>query len=474
VKLIKCVKPLKIAVLITLLMLGIVQAQTTVKVLRLTDTTGNYPKFMAAVAEKFTAETGIAVDIQELENEDFKKKLPTLLQTDEAPDIFYSWGGGIFYEQANAGATRDVTALMAEDFLATQSVAGMNAFTVDGKIMGVAHQVSQVGFFYNKDLVTKAGVDVTAIKTWDDFLAAVQTVKDAGITPIAAGGADKWPLHFYWSYLAMRMAGQEGMAAAKSGEGAGFADEPFIKAGEEFKRLTDLEPFQEGFETATYDVASGYFGDGMAAAKAGEGAGFADEAFVAAGEQFKRLIDLEPFQEGFETATYNVASGYFGDGNAAFHLMGDWDIGAQAGNSASGEGLSEEQLGFFSFPAVEGGAGRATDTLGGINGFVLSKDAPDEAVQFLQYINSPENQLEAGKEDLYIPLAVGSDAGIVNPIRAQISRNLAESQWHQIFLDQDLGADVGGVVNDISLQLATGDIDPQGAAELIQEAWELR
>jgi hypothetical protein len=33
---------------------------------------------------------------------------------------------------------------------------------------------------------------------------------------------------------------------------------------------------------------------------------------------------------------------------------------------------------------------------------------------------------------------------------------------------------VGGVVNDISLQLATGDIDPQGAAELIQEAWELR
>jgi raffinose/stachyose/melibiose transport system substrate-binding protein len=422
VKLIKCVKPLKIAVLITLLMLGIVQAQTTVKVLRLTDTTGNYPKFMAAVAEKFTAETGIAVDIQELENEDFKKKLPTLLQTDEAPDIFYSWGGGIFYEQANAGATRDVTALMAEDFLATQSVAGMNAFTVDGKIMGVAHQVSQVGFFYNKDLVTKAGVDVTAIKTWDDFLAAVQTVKDAGITPIAAGGADKWPLHFYWSYLAMRMAGQEGMAAAKSGEGAGFADEPFIKAGEEFKRLTDLEPFQEGFETATYDVASGYFGDG----------------------------------------------------NAAFHLMGDWDIGAQAGNSASGEGLSEEQLGFFSFPAVEGGAGRATDTLGGINGFVLSKDAPDEAVQFLQYINSPENQLEAGKEDLYIPLAVGSDAGIVNPIRAQISRNLAESQWHQIFLDQDLGADVGGVVNDISLQLATGDIDPQGAAELIQEAWELR
>jgi raffinose/stachyose/melibiose transport system substrate-binding protein len=213
--------------------------------------------------------------------------------------------------------------------------------------------------------------------------------------------------------------------------------------------------------------------DMMSAARAGE-ASFADEAFVGAGEEFKRLIDLQPFQEGFETATYPVASGYFGDGKAAFHLMGDWDIGVQAGESESGTGLSEEQLGFISFPVVTGGAGRATDTLGGINGWVFSKDAPDEAVQFMQYFTRPEIQLEAGKENLYIPLAVGADAGISNPIRAQISRNLAESQWHQIFLDQDLGADVGGVVNDISLQLATGDIDPQGAAELIQEAWELR
>jgi raffinose/stachyose/melibiose transport system substrate-binding protein len=137
--LIKYVKPLKLAVLLTLLLVGFSQAQTTVKILRLTDNTGNYVKFMADVAAKFTAETGIPVDIQELENEDFKKKLPTLLQTSEAPDLFYSWGGGVFYEQANSGATRDITSLLGEDFLKTQSVAGMNAFTVDGKIMGVAY-----------------------------------------------------------------------------------------------------------------------------------------------------------------------------------------------------------------------------------------------------------------------------------------------------------------------------------------------
>lgn len=397
------------------------QAQNTVRVLSLSGT-DQVPLFLKEIAAKFTAETGIPVDVQELENEDFKKKLPTLLQTREAPHLFYSWGGGVFQEQARSGATRDVTALMGDDFLATQSAAGVNAFSYDGKIMGLARDVSQVGFFYNKALLKQADIDADTIKTWDDFLAAVQKVKAAGITPIAAGGADKWPLHFYWSYLAMRMAGEEGMAAAKAGEGAGFAD----------------------------------------------------EAFVAAGEQFKRLIDLQPFQEGFMTAVYPTASGFFGDGNAAFHLMGSWDINVQRGESADGQGLSDDELGFFSFPAVEGGKGRASDTLGGINGYVFGPTAPDEAVLFLQYYVNQENQLDAGKRGLYIPVAVGADAGIENPFFAQISRNLAASEWHQIFLDQDLGADVGGVVNDISAQLATGDIDPKTAAELIQESWELR
>jgi raffinose/stachyose/melibiose transport system substrate-binding protein len=368
------------------------------------------------------AHPDIVVVREELENENFKAKLPSLLQTNQAPDLYYSWGGGLFHEQAAAGAAKDITDLLSEEFLATQSAAGVNAFTHEGRVYGLATNVSQVVFFYNRALVEQAGVDIDAIETWDDFLAAVQQVKDAGITPIAAGGSDLWPLHFYWSYLAMRVAGQAGIDAAKAGEGQGFASEEFVRAGEEFKRL----------------------------------------------------VDLEPFQEGFMSMTYPVASGFFGDGGAAFHLMGNWDLNTQRANSADGEGLSNDELGLFSFPIVEGGAGRATDTLGGINGFVVGPNAPDEAVTFLEYYVSPEVQLVAGERSAFIPMAVGSDAGLDDPFLAQISRNLAASQWHQIFLDQDLGADVGGVVNDISGKLATGDIDAQTAAELIQESWELR
>ena len=51
-------------------------------------------------------------------------------------------------------------------------------------------------FWYNKDLCQKAGVDPTQIKQWEDFMEAVKKIKAAGITPIAAGGKDKWPLAF--------------------------------------------------------------------------------------------------------------------------------------------------------------------------------------------------------------------------------------------------------------------------------------
>ena len=118
---------------------------------------------------------------------------------------------------------------------------------------------------YNKELFAKAGVDGAKIKTWDDLLAAVKTLKAAGVTPIVVGGADKWPLHFYWTHLAVRLGGKAGFEAALKGENGGFEGEVFQKSGELFKQLVDLQPFQNGFLGFKNPQALGYFGDGKAA-----------------------------------------------------------------------------------------------------------------------------------------------------------------------------------------------------------------
>ena len=43
------------------------------------------------------------------------------------------------------------------------------------------------------------------------MLEDVQTLKDAGITPIAVGAGDKWPAHFWYSYLMVRLGGADVM-----------------------------------------------------------------------------------------------------------------------------------------------------------------------------------------------------------------------------------------------------------------------
>ena len=243
---------------------GAAAAQTTVRWLHIEQNPAQV-KIWEDVVRRFQEKNpGVKVEMQYLENEAYKAKVPTLLQSRDRPHIMYSWAGGVLKAQVEAGALADITAGVGsfKDNLAPGAV---QAFVVGGKLYGLPYNVSQVGFMYNKDLFAKAGVDGTAIKSWDDFLAAVKKIKAAGITPIAAGGQDKWPLHFYWTHLAVRLGGKPAFDAALKGEGGGFEGETFQKAGELMKQLVDLEPFQNGFLGFKNQQALGYFGDGKAA-----------------------------------------------------------------------------------------------------------------------------------------------------------------------------------------------------------------
>src|SRR5262245_58442838 len=157
--------------------------------------------FYADVAKRFeAANPGTTVEMQYLENESYKKKLTTLLQSPDRPNVIYSWAGGVLREQVKAGVIEDITAPVNNGWRDRFSPAALSLYTIDNKVYGVPMLTSQVGFFYNKDLFAKAGVDGSAIKSWADLLAAVKKLQAAGITPIVTGGADKWPLHFYWSH----------------------------------------------------------------------------------------------------------------------------------------------------------------------------------------------------------------------------------------------------------------------------------
>ncbi|UWU30248.1 extracellular solute-binding protein [Rhizobium sp. WSM1274] len=386
------------------------------------------PKNVAAwedIVKKYEAQhPDVDIQMQFLENEAFKAKLPTLLQSDDVPDFFFSWGGGVLKQQSETGALQDVTAALDGDggkLRSAYTPASVDGLTFDGKTWAIPYKVGLVSFFYNKTLFAKAGVKAEDIKTWSDFLATVQKIKAAGIVPIAGGGGEKWPIHFYWSYLVMREGGQKVFEAAKNGEGEGFLDPAIIKAGDDLTELGKLEPFQPGYLGATWPQTLGVFGDGKAA----------------------MIL-------GFEATEAN-----------------------QRKNAGDGKGLSSDNIGRFVFPTVEGGAGKPTDTLGGLNGWAVTKKASKEALDFLAFLTNAENERAMAKAGMLLPVAVGADDGVVNPLLAESAKQLAGSTWHQNFFDQDLGAAVGRVVNDVSVEIVSGQMNSKDGAQMIQDAFEL-
>ena len=88
-------------------------AQTTVRWLHIEVNPGQV-KIWEEVARAFEAKhPGVKVEMQFLENEAYKAKLPTILQSRERPHIIYSWAGGVLKAQIDAGVLEDITASVA-------------------------------------------------------------------------------------------------------------------------------------------------------------------------------------------------------------------------------------------------------------------------------------------------------------------------------------------------------------------------
>src|SRR6188768_690063 len=95
--------------------------------------------FYEDLARRFeSTHPGVKVEVQYLENESYKKKLTTLLQSPDRPNILYSWGGGVMREQVKAGVLEDISAPMnAGGWKDRFLPAGVQAYTLDNKIYGV-------------------------------------------------------------------------------------------------------------------------------------------------------------------------------------------------------------------------------------------------------------------------------------------------------------------------------------------------
>jgi raffinose/stachyose/melibiose transport system substrate-binding protein len=365
--------------------------------------------------EYMAAHPNVKINITILENEAFKTKLTTVMQGGTPPDIFQSWGGGTMNDQITAGMLKDITADLDADGGAwrnTFAPGALAVYALDGKNYGVPWDMGMVSWWYNKDLFAKANI-ASPPTTWTELLDDVKALKAAGITPISLGQKDTWTGMHIWAYLATRLCGKEGFLAA-----------------------------------------------------AGRTGSFADACFVEAGTKLQELIDLEPFQDGFLGASHDDMQGTFGNGKAAMELSGQWAPGSSKGQSADQKGVAN--LGMFTFPAVEGGAGALTDAMGGGNGFAIGKNASPEAVDFVKYLTAAKQQERVAASNGGIPVVKGGEAGLTDPNMIAVQAGFAAADYFQLYYDQYMPSAMGGIINDAVAKLYAGTATAEQVAQEIE------
>ncbi|NEA80793.1 extracellular solute-binding protein [Actinospica acidiphila] len=247
------------------------------------------------------------------QNDAYKTKIKTAIGAGQAPTVIWGWGGGTLRAYAEAGQVEDLTPWFDENPDVKKGLfpSSFGAATVDGKIYAMpCETVQPIILYYNKRVFDRVKVDPP--ETWDDIMALVPKFNAKGIAPFALGGQSRWTNMMWLEFLFDRIGGPEVFQAAIEGEKDAWSHPDAIRALTALQDLVKADGFVKGFSSITADSN-------------------ADQALL------------------------------YTD-RAAMMLHGAWSYGIQQADG--GDFVSSDSLGFMTFPAVEGGKGDLSNTVG--------------------------------------------------------------------------------------------------------------
>jgi ABC-type glycerol-3-phosphate transport system substrate-binding protein len=375
------------------------------------NTMGDYWDKVAA--DYMAANPNVTIEIEQIQNEDLQRtRIPTALQSGDAPDLFQQWGGGEMAAQAEAGYLMDLSDVLADDI--ERLGGGVAPWQVGEVTYGLPFQFAVEGIWYRKSLFEQAGITAEPT-TMDELADAVDKLKAADIPPIAVGAADGWPAAHWWYNFALRSCSQDVVAAAGT----------------------------------TLD--------------------FSDPCWLDAGTQLEEFIATKPFQDQFTSTVAQVgatsSAGMVANGTAAMELMGQWNYfvyqGFTDGSDEANQALLDD-LDWFPMPATDGGAGDPSAAMGGGDGFSCYVDAPAECADFLAYIVSDDVQRGYAEAVGGLPVAPAAADAIASPVLQEIAQTTSSAAYVQLWMDTLLGPNVGGAMNDGIVNIFNGTGDAQG------------
>ena len=351
----------------------------------------------------------IKVNVEEIPGDQaYVDKMKVLYSSNSLPDVFAT--GGYNLIDSMQDQLVDLADYVDDEWYNLNDEVCWDVNTRDGKIYGIPYTRQVVGYFYNKELFAKAGIEEPAT-TWDEFFEQCDKLLAAGITPLSMDTADS-------GWVTSLMLGA--MIATTD-------------AGEEFMN-TNLPT---DYNTTEFI-----------------------EAATMIQEMFQKYTTADAVGGAYE----NAASNFFME-ETAIIANGPWMVADFYDTSMVEEGFADK-IGTAMYP------GGVMYNSGKIGFNVASKDEKslEAAVTFVKFMTSADSQKKlleiAGEAPASNSVTSDNVKPLVNEVienanNAERSINDFQSLWY------------ANVVDEISVQyplLAQGQITPEEFAQALTDA----
>lgn len=205
----------------------------------------------------------VTIEVEALDDEAYKTKFRAYAAGSEMPDLVSVWGQpGFIDEIIDAGLLAE---LDSEDYENYGFLNGsLDGFSRDGKLYGLPRNTDVMVVYYNEKIFQENGWEVPT--TYEAYLSLADDIRKAGITPVAIGGGDKWPLYCYLYDIMQKIDGEGLMAKTlKAISDGDYSDETFGRAAELLQATARAGVFEAGFETTDDPTARNMFTSGQSA-----------------------------------------------------------------------------------------------------------------------------------------------------------------------------------------------------------------
>ncbi|MFK7761794.1 MAG: ABC transporter substrate-binding protein [Roseobacter sp.] len=346
-------KPVLMALAGSTMMAGAAMAELSGDLRIFLDTSNPAPR---ATMEKMIGDfqalhPDLAVETTVIDREAYKTQIRNFLTAD-APDVATWYAANRMTPYVNAGLFEDVSDLWSEPEIAENLASTKGAMTIDGKQWGVPYTYYQWGVYYRKDIYEELGLSEPA--NFDEMKSNCQAIIDSGRACYTIGSKFLWTAGGWFDYLNMRTNGFDFHMQLAAGE---------VKWTDDRVRQT-----------------------------------FAN---------WRELIDMGAYVANHQNYSWQEALPFMVKGEAAAYLMGNFAVAP-----LREAGLTDDQLDFYQFPAINPDVALAEDAPTDTFHIPANAQNKEAARAFLRYVVSADVQTEINNGANLGQLPVNANASV--------------------------------------------------------------